>query len=177
MCSPTATRSSVRSPSRSPTAIRLKSVVPPPTSQTQHEIADLDAAPPAVPERVEPGVERRLRLFEQRHLFEPGGAGGAQRELARFFVERRRHGQEHVLMRQRQRRIAPAAQRIERRAQCFRYAARHRPATLSRRRRARPTAGIGAVRFAAPCDSHDFADATRRVAFSAPRLRASSPTT
>ena len=33
------------------------------------------------------------------------------------------------------------------------------------------------MRLAPAYDSHDFADATRRAGFSAPRFRASSPTT
>ena len=33
------------------------------------------------------------------------------------------------------------------------------------------------MRFAPPYDSHDFADATRRTGFSAPRCARSSPTT
>ena len=117
MCSPTATRSSVRSPSRSPTAIRLKSVVPPPTSQTSTRSPTLHLPAPRVAERVEPGVERGLRLFEQRHVLEAGALRGAQRQLARLRVERRGHRQQDVLLRQRQRRRRPARPRVERRGE------------------------------------------------------------
>ena len=48
MWSPTATRSSARSPSSSPTAISVKSVVPPPTSHDQDDVADLDLLAPVV---------------------------------------------------------------------------------------------------------------------------------
>ena len=40
----------------------------------QHQIADLDPAPPLVAKRVQPGIERRLRFFEQRDAFEAGRA-------------------------------------------------------------------------------------------------------
>ena len=108
----------------------------------QHEIADLHAAPPAVAERVEPGVERGLRLFEQRDLLEPRGAGGAQRQLAGLLVERRGHGQQHVLLRQRQRGIA-LRRHPDRRPRPDVAGTRptHRPARCAGPRRARPTAG------------------------------------
>ena len=53
------------------TAIRVKSVVPPPTSHTRIEVADARrAGASASPLRVEPGVERGLRLLEQRDVLE-----------------------------------------------------------------------------------------------------------
>ena len=98
MCSPTATRSSVRSPSCSATAIRLKSVVPPPMSHTSTRSPTRTLRRQPSPERVDPGVERGLRLFEQRDVFETGRACRANRQLARLFVERCGNGQEDVLI-------------------------------------------------------------------------------
>jgi hypothetical protein len=89
----------------SATAMRLKSVVPPPMSHTSTRSPTRDTAPPAVAERVEPRVERGLRLLEQRDAVEPGGVRRAQRQLARLLVERRRHGQQHILRGERQPRI------------------------------------------------------------------------
>ena len=67
MCSPTATRSSASSPLASVTAISVKSVVPPPISTTRIRSPELHAlAPVGMP--LDPGVEGRLRLFEQRDV-------------------------------------------------------------------------------------------------------------
>ena len=119
MCSPTATRSSAKIAVAFADRDQAEVGRAAADVADQHEIADFHAAPPAVAERVEPGVERGLRLFEQRHLFEPRGAGGAQRELPGLFVERRGHGQQDVLMRQRQRGIALGDIPIEDRGQMF----------------------------------------------------------
>ena len=72
----------------------------------EHEIADLDAAAPRVAERVEPGVEGGLGFFEQRHVAQAGALRRPERQLARLLVERGRHGQQDVLLRQRQRLVA-----------------------------------------------------------------------
>ena len=74
MWSPTASRVSARLPSSSPTAISVKSVVPPPTSQTRMTSPTLTCLRQSSPVRLEPGVERGLRLFQQRDVFEPRGA-------------------------------------------------------------------------------------------------------
>ena len=73
--------------SRSPTAISEKSVVPPPTSQTRTRSPTRDPPPPAIAERIEPGVERGLRLLEQRHALEARTARRSHRQLARRLVE------------------------------------------------------------------------------------------
>ncbi len=63
------------------TAIRLKSVVPPPMSQHEHEVARRTCsacAPARRPLGVrDPRVERRLRLFEQRHVAEPAATAAS----------------------------------------------------------------------------------------------------
>ena len=64
----------------------------------EHEVADFDAPAPLLPARVEPGVECRLGLFEQRDVLEPRALRGSQRQLARLLVERRRNGEQHLLV-------------------------------------------------------------------------------
>ena len=66
MWSPTATRCSSRSPSRSSTAISEKSLVPPPTSTTRMTSPACTCLRQPPPLRLDPAVERRLRLLEQR---------------------------------------------------------------------------------------------------------------
>jgi hypothetical protein len=48
--------------------------------------------------RAEPRVERRLRLFEQRHVLQAGLLRGLGGEVAGDVVERRRHGDHHRLL-------------------------------------------------------------------------------
>ena len=43
-------------------------------------------------------IERGLRLFDQRELFEAGLARGIHRQRARHFVERGGHGDHHFLL-------------------------------------------------------------------------------
>ena len=134
---------------------------------------------PVVAGAVEPGVERGLRLLEQRDVLEPGGVGRAQRQLARAAsndagtvrsTSCRASAQRRVGGRERASHAAPQVPQVARRGLDRRQ--------LRHLRRARPTAE------SAPCGS------TPRVAtattwptrpaapeLSAPRLRASSPTT
>ena len=143
----------------------------------QDEIADLDPPPPAVAERVEPGVERRLRLLEQRDVLEAGSCAppaGSARAPPRRTTPARSAGRPAAPARERRRRPRPRDRTRPRGASDTRP--RRRPARVRDLGRRAPRQ-IGAVRFAPPCDSHDFADATRRAGFSAPRRRASSPTT
>ena len=102
MCSPTATRSSARSPAASDTAIRLKSVVPPPTSHTSTRSPMPHALAPGLALALEPGVEGGLRFLEQREPLEARVHRRAPRQLARLLVERRRHREHDVLVRERQ---------------------------------------------------------------------------
>ena len=46
---------------------------------------------------LDPGVERRLRLFEQGDVLIARLLGGVQRQLARHRVERCGHGHQHLL--------------------------------------------------------------------------------
>ena len=143
----------------------------------QHEVADAKLPPPRVAGAVDPGVARGLRLFEQRDVLQPGRFRGAQRQLARVLVERRRHGEEHLLPVERQRRILRRDLRVPRLPQMPQVCGRRRHRRQLRHRRpARPTAGSPPCGPAPACDSHDFADDTSRVGLSAPRFRASSPT-
>ncbi len=100
MWSPTARRSSDSSPSWAPTRMRLKSRGATAYVHHQQHVAGLELLAPAVAHRLQPRVERRLRLLQQRH---PGQAGlhrGLQRQIARGGVEARRHRHHHVLVRQ-----------------------------------------------------------------------------
>ncbi len=63
----------------------------------ENQIADTDPAAPFVTHRVEPGIESRLRFFEQRDILEARRLSGAQRQLTGRLVERRGHRQQHVL--------------------------------------------------------------------------------
>jgi hypothetical protein len=67
----------------------------------EDQVADAHLPPPPFALCRHPGVERGLRLLEQRHLIEPGGRRGTQRKLARFFVEGGGDRQQHVLLRER----------------------------------------------------------------------------
>ncbi len=89
--------SSDSSPPVSVTAISVKSVVPPPISTTRIRSPRLDAlAPVGMP--LDPGVEGRLRLFEQRDVLIAGLLGGFQRQFARHGIERSRHRDQHLLL-------------------------------------------------------------------------------
>ena len=162
----------------SPTAIRLKSVVPPPTSQTSTRSPTVTRRRQRVAERVEPRVERGLRLFEQRHVLEAG-------RLRPPAASARAPPRRTTPARSAARPASPAPARRRRRDVAVQRRARGAAGTRPTRRPARsaatssgaPHGRIGAVRFAPPYDSHDFADATSRAGFSAPRVRASSPTT
>ena len=79
--SPTASRVSARLPPSSPTSISVKSVVPPPTSATSTRSPTLDLLPPVVAGAVEPGVERGLRLFQQREVLEARRRGPPRRSV------------------------------------------------------------------------------------------------
>ena len=92
-----AARATVRRP-LSVTAIRVKSVVPPPISTTRIRSPTLDAlAPVGMP--LDPGIEGRLRLFEQRDVLVSGLFRRFERQLARDGVEGRGHGDQHLLRR------------------------------------------------------------------------------
>ena len=84
---------SASSPSSIRARIRLKSVVPPPTSQTRISAPSAKVAGQLPAVRGDPGVERGQRLLEQRQLLEPRARSPPHRQLARFLVERRGHGE------------------------------------------------------------------------------------
>ena len=87
----------------------------------QNQIAHRDAlAPIGMP--LDPGVERRLRLFEQQQILIAGLFGGFQRQLSRHRVERRGHRHQHLLLderRVRHLRIPSLAQMFQIAARCF----------------------------------------------------------
>ena len=99
MWSPTATRSSARLPRpSSTTAMREKSVVPPPMSQTRTVSPGLELLAPAVAGLRQPGVEGGLRLLEQGHLVQARLLGGRHGQLARHRVEGGGHRQVDLLL-------------------------------------------------------------------------------
>ena len=85
-------------PPASVTAIRVKSVVPPPTSQTRRMSPTLTCFRQRVALGGEPGVEGGLRLLQERDLLEPRRAGGLDGQLAGHGVERGGDGQQDVLV-------------------------------------------------------------------------------
>ena len=65
----------------------------------QQRIADFQFAPPAIAPIRQPGIHRRLRLFQQHEaLGQPGGDGRFARQLASAGVERGRHGEHDMLL-------------------------------------------------------------------------------
>ncbi len=98
MCSPTARRESTRSPFSSLTLISVKSVVPPPTSQTRMMSPALTLLAPSRAFGLEPGIERGLRLLEQRDILQSSLGSRLGGELARHRVERSGNGQVDVLI-------------------------------------------------------------------------------
>ena len=63
----------------------------------QHHVAGLDLFAEAFAHLLKPRVERRLRLFNQRDVWQAGLLRGFQREVARGGIERRWHGQNNIL--------------------------------------------------------------------------------
>jgi hypothetical protein len=66
----------------------------------QHHVAQLELAAPGFAPLIQPGVERCLRLLQQREMIEPCGERRLDRGLARRGVEGRRHGQHDILLTQ-----------------------------------------------------------------------------
>ena len=58
----------------------------------QHHVAGLDLFAEAFAHLLNPRVERRLRFFNQRDVWQAGLLRGFHREVARGGIERRRHG-------------------------------------------------------------------------------------
>ncbi len=64
----------------------------------EDHVARLELLAPAVAHRLEPRVERGLRLLEQHCVIEARGPRGLHGELARRGIERRGHGEDDVLL-------------------------------------------------------------------------------
>ena len=64
-------------------------------------LARLDKLVPAVAMGIDPGVERRLRLFDQHHPRQAGQGGRLDRQLPGHFVERGRQREHEILLGQR----------------------------------------------------------------------------
>ncbi len=87
----------------------------------EDEIADAHALAPRVPLAFEPCVERGLRFFQQREPLEPRLDGRPAGQLARLLVERRRHGEDDVLVRERK----AAVGRVPRASEMCQIGGRH----------------------------------------------------
>ena len=76
-----------------------------PAADVDHEddVPRFHERAPGLAHRVDPGVERRLRLLEQRHLLDAGRERRLDRELARARVERGRDREDDLLRPQRER--------------------------------------------------------------------------
>src|SRR5262245_16791098 len=61
------------------------------------DISDFDRFPEGVADAFDPGIERRLWFFEQRHIMEPGLFGGLCGQFARSRIERRRNREDDLL--------------------------------------------------------------------------------
>ena len=141
-------------------------------------IADLDSPPPAVARGVEPGVERRLRLLEQRDVLE----AGLPRRLARVSSRATASNDAGTVRRtscsvERVAGVVVPDAGVPRGREMPEVAADASTGDRLRHLVGAPHGRIGAVRFAPPYESHDLAEATSRIGFSAPRRRASSPIT
>ena len=120
--------------------IRLKSVVPPPTSHTSTR-SPTYATAPAVALALEPCVEGGLRFFEQRDVLIPGLFGCAPSEFPRLLVKRSRHGQEDVLFPKGTSLCFPDTLASHALDKCAGTAKMHRPAKAWEPPRAPATAG------------------------------------
>ena len=100
MCSPTLTRSSSRRPSTSVTAIKLKSAVPPPTSQTSTISPSSNQVAPVSARLRRPGVECSLRLLQQCDVPKPRGLGGVGSEAPCDLIERGRNRYNDLALRE-----------------------------------------------------------------------------
>ena len=154
----------------------MKSVVPPPTSHDQHGVAPASRARHVAVVIGEPGVERGLRLLEQRHA-RRDPASAAARTVSSRATSSNDAGtvQDDLLVGER------AAG--ERACQAPREVAQVRAPTPRRARCVATSVGALAPRQdRRPADrrrgwqSHDLAEATRRPGTRAPCVRASSPT-
>src|SRR5260370_41451625 len=67
--------------------------------QNQFAIAEVFIIPGLLASiRRDPRIKRGQWFFEQSELLEPGTAGGFDRQLTRFLIERTRHGEDDLLM-------------------------------------------------------------------------------
>ena len=64
----------------------------------QHDVADFDLLAPFVMARLDPGIERRLRLLQKGDALQPRRLRRLDGQLARHRVEGRRHRQDDVLL-------------------------------------------------------------------------------
>ena len=98
MWSPTATRSSCRSPSRFAHGDQREVAGAAADVDDQDHVADLHLLAEAAARAGDPAVERGLRLLEQHRLGQAREPRGLGRQLARGRIERRRHRDRHELL-------------------------------------------------------------------------------
>ena len=144
--------------------MRLKSLVPPPTSTTRQRIARLHARVASLDGlRGQPAIERRLRLLEERRRSSsPPCCAASTVRVAGHVVERRRHGQDDRLLFQRSRRSWPACMRSRLRPCAADSAPKPRPARCAAHPAARLHGNSGAERSTPGWHNHDLAEVTSR---------------
>ena len=139
-----------------PTRIRLKSVVPPPTSQTSAISSSSSATALASRCSGDPRVERGDRFLEQRQVRQLRRLRRFDGQLARLLVERRRHGEHDPLALEPQAVVAGRDRRVPRVADVHQIARRRidgrdprtrRRAAPRQNRRAPIDARMGEPRF------------------------------
>ena len=127
---------------------------------------------PAV--RRDPRVERGERLFEQRQPLEASRLRGFDRQLAGFFVERRRHGQHDLLLFEPRGIVTRARVWFQASRMCASSRAEASTGD-SLASASAPHGSSAAVRSTWGFESQDFADEISRPGISAPSSRAKTP--
>ena len=92
----------------------------------QQQVADAELPPPELARAVDPRIAGGLRLLEQCHAREAGVGRSPERQLARLLVKRCRHGDEHVLALERERRVSRSEAGIPRLPEVLQVVARRR---------------------------------------------------
>ena len=136
----------------------------------ENDVADLDLFSESVAHLLDPGVKRRLRFFEQRHIVKPRLGGGLCREFARRRIERSGNRQDDLFG------IEIALREVfQAPARCLRYRAEASTGEMRSTSAGACHGSSAPVRSTPVWLSQLFADATSRVGTFAPWVRANSP--
>jgi hypothetical protein len=143
----------------------------------EDHVAHLHVLAPAIAARCDPGVERRLRLFEQGEVLEARGARGLDGEIARGGVERGGDGEDDLLLGERDLRIVLGVRVIPGLGEVLEVAPRGLDGRDLLDVLGAPTGRIVPRRSTPGWQSQLLALETTRAGASTPRERACSPTT